>query len=93
VSIADDVPSGPDPSDLGGRADVADEERMLVTIRDTLYEGSWVDFVRDLERRLEDEPYVFDIHPATPRLKETIRHHLALIEGLRGRDGGPRSCR
>lgn len=55
------------------------EQRMLLDIRDTLYEGSWEDFKRDLEARRESQPHVFDTVPDAPRMLETIEEHLALI--------------
>lgn len=55
---------------------------MLLTIRDTLYEGSWEDFINDLRDRLADRPYVFETVPASPRLRQTIGHHMELIERL-----------
>jgi hypothetical protein len=61
---------------------LTDEERMLLELRDTLYEGSWEDFVRDLEARIAGHPYVFEIVPDTPHFTEVIRHHLQLIEAL-----------
>lgn len=63
---------------------------MLVLLRDELYEGNWDDFVQDLHDRLTGRPHLFDIQPASIRLQETIRHHLQLIDRLRGledRDG------
>ncbi len=79
-----DAPMGPadanpdlDPSNL------TDEQRMLVGIRDTLYEGSWDDFAHDLIARRDAKPHVFDILPATDTLRETIAAHLAQIDRLR----------
>ena len=62
---------------------LSEEERMLVLLRDELYDGSWDEFVRDLKDRLAARPHLFDITPASPRLRETIRHHLRLIGRLR----------
>jgi hypothetical protein len=59
------------------------EQRMLLDIRDTLYEGNWDDFVCDLEARLHGQPHVFDLVPETPGFAVTIRHHLRLIDELR----------
>jgi hypothetical protein len=64
-------------------ANLTPEQRMLINIRDTLYEGSWDDFAHDLEARLDSRSPVFDIVPASDRLKDTIRSHLMLIERLR----------
>ncbi len=61
----------------------ADDRQMLIQVRDTLYEGSWEDFVRDLKARLEGRPYVFEIDPPSPSLKATIETHLRLIEELK----------
>ena len=55
---------------------------MLLELRDTLYEGSWEDFVRDLEARIAGHPYVFEIVPESPHFNDVIRHHLQLIEAL-----------
>ena len=57
-------------------------QRMLLEVRDTLYEGSWEDFVRDLEARLHSQPHVFEVVPETPHFAETIRHHLRIIGEL-----------
>jgi len=62
---------------------LTEDERMLVLLRDELYEGNWDDFVQDLKDRLANKPHVFDIVPASPRLQETIREHLRLIDKLR----------
>ena len=61
---------------------LSDEERMLLELRDTLYEGNWEDFVLDLQARIAGQPHVFDIVPETPRFADVIRHHLRLIEAL-----------
>ncbi|HNQ23141.1 MAG TPA: hypothetical protein PKK06_08615 [Phycisphaerae bacterium] len=58
------------------------EHRLLLQIRDTLYEGNWEDFVHDLRARLNDEPHVFEIVPPSPAMKATIAGHLALIEEM-----------
>ena len=56
---------------------------MLLDIRDTLYEGSWEDFERDLQARRRSQPHVFDTVPDSPNMDETIRNHLVLIEEMR----------
>ena len=61
---------------------LSDEHRMLLRMRDTLYEGSWKDFVRDLNARANHEPRVFDTVPDTPGLEVTIRRHLGLITDM-----------
>lgn len=58
---------------------LTDEQRMLVQIRDTLYEGHWEDFLRDLEARSDGRPHVFAIGGASPELKTTIQRHIGLI--------------
>ena len=66
-----------DPSKL------TDEDRMLLRIRDTLYEGNWSDFTHDLVARRDSKPHVFDIEPASDRLRRTIEVHLTQIARLR----------
>jgi hypothetical protein len=72
-------PPGPSPEDQPA---LTDEQRMLVDLRDKLYEGNWEDFRRDLKARQESKPYVFDVVPPTPRLRETIARHLRVIDEL-----------
>ena len=62
---------------------LSEEQRMLIQIRDTLYEGSWDDFLSDLSARAEGRPHVFAIAAASPQMKTTIEHHVDLIEKLR----------
>ena len=52
------------------------EERMLIMLRDELYEGSWDDMIADLKNRLEGKPYVF-------KLAGRIEADLARIEQLK----------
>jgi hypothetical protein len=52
------------------------EERLLVAIRDELYEGSWDDLVADLEARKNRKPYVF-------KLATRLEEDLARVERLR----------
>jgi hypothetical protein len=68
---------------LNDRPSLTDEQRMLVQIRDTLYEGSWDDFLSDLSARAEGRPHVFSLANASPELKTTIQRHVDLIENLR----------
>ncbi len=56
---------------------------MLLRMRDTLYEGSWDDFVRDLQARGEGRPHVFDTISTSPEMRKTIETHLVLIERMR----------
>jgi hypothetical protein len=62
---------------------LTEEQRMLVQIRDTLYEGSWDDFLCDLNARAEGRPHVFAVTNASPELKTTIQRHVGLIDELR----------
>ena len=62
---------------------LTEEQRMLIQIRDTLYEGSWDDFLCDLSARSEGRPHVFSLNCASPELKTTIEHHVTLIDELR----------
>ncbi len=66
----------------GDQFPLTDEHRMLLHIRDTLYEGSWEDFVHDLKARAEDRPHAFETVPASPAMKSTIAHHLEMIEQM-----------
>lgn len=48
------------------------DERMLIRIRDELYEGSWDTMRRDLENRLAGKPYIF-------KLVSRIEHDLEAV--------------
>jgi len=61
---------------------LTDDHHMLLDIRDTLYDGDWKAFARDLIARAQSRPHVFEILPASDDLVSTIRHHLALIEEM-----------
>jgi hypothetical protein len=63
--------------------ELTDQHRMLLTIRDTLYEGSWEDFEADLRARAEDRPHVFETVRTSPEMKATIAGHLAMIDQMR----------
>jgi len=52
------------------------EERILITLRDELYSGSWGSMLDDLKARLEGKPYIF-------RLATRIEEDIARIERLR----------
>jgi hypothetical protein len=62
--------------------EMTNEHEMLLRVRDTLYEGSWEDFVADLKAQAESRPYVFDVLPPSSRMGSTISRHLALIDQL-----------
>ena len=52
------------------------EERLLVSIRDVLYEGSWDDLLEDLENRKDRKPFVF-------KLASRIEEDKSRVEKLR----------
>lgn len=58
---------------------LTDEHRMLLRMRDTLYEGDWGDFARDLEARASGQAHVFDTVAPNQAMNETIARHLDLI--------------
>ncbi|MCI0340835.1 MAG: hypothetical protein L0216_06730 [Planctomycetales bacterium] len=51
------------------------EEKMLVTLRDELYVGSWEKMLQDLRDRLKGRPYIF-------KLVSRIEEDLVRIEKL-----------
>lgn len=51
-------------------------EKMLVAVRDELYEGSWEMMLKDLEARMRGKPYVF-------KLANRIEDDIAAIKRLR----------
>jgi hypothetical protein len=51
-------------------------ERLLVTLREELYEGSWDLMLEDLRDRLEKRPYIF-------KLSSRIEADMAAIEKMR----------
>jgi hypothetical protein len=72
-------PAGGSPD---GQPELTDEQRMLVNLRDVLYEGSWDDFRADLEARRDDRPHVFDTVSESSRMPETIERHLRVVDEL-----------
>ncbi len=58
------------------------EQRMLLQIRDTLYEGNWDDFLADLNARAKNRPHVFATVPASADMRATIARHSALIADM-----------
>ena len=52
------------------------EERMLITLRDELYGGSWDRMLQDLQERRRGRPYIF-------KLVKRIEDDLSRIEALR----------
>lgn len=67
----------------GGSLALTLEHRMLLRIRDTLYEGNWEDFEYDLRARAEGRPHVFDTVPPSQDMRTTIEHHLKMIADMR----------
>lgn len=61
---------------------LSEEHRMLLRMRDTLYEGSWDDFVHDLKARVTDRPHVFATVPESRGMRSTIERHLLLISQM-----------
>ncbi len=42
-------------------ASLSPDERMLITLRDDLYGGSWEQMLKDLKDRLNNKPYIFKL--------------------------------
>ncbi len=53
------------------------EEKILVIVRDELYDGSWEEMLEDLKARLESRPYVFKL---TGRIESDIERIARLRE-------------
>jgi len=51
-------------------------ERVLIDLKDHLYEGSWERILEDLRARLEGKPYIF-------KLSQTIARDIAAIERMK----------
>lgn len=51
-------------------------ERVLLDLKDQLYEGSWERIIEDLRARLEGQPYIY-------KLSRTIARDLAAIERMK----------
>jgi len=71
------------PSNGTDRFLLTDDHRMLLQVRDTMYEGSWEDFIRDLEARAAGRAHVFELVPASDNMKATIVGHLRMISDMR----------
>ncbi len=56
---------------------------MLLQMRETLYEGEWEDFVRDLRARLAEKPYVFETVAPSAQVRGIIETHLVMIREMR----------
>jgi hypothetical protein len=51
------------------------EDRVLITLRDELYESSWDKMLKDLKDRMRGRPYIF-------KLVSRIKEDIARIEQL-----------
>lgn len=51
-------------------------ERVLLDLRDQLYEGSWERILEDLRARLDNKPYLY-------KLSQTIARDVAAIERMK----------
>jgi len=51
-------------------------ERVLLDLKEHLYEGSWERILSDLKARLDNKPYLF-------KLSQTITRDLAAIERMK----------
>jgi hypothetical protein len=51
-------------------------ERLLVALRDELYEKSWEQMLQDLKDRLDKRPYIF-------KLSSRIESDMAAVERMR----------
>lgn len=51
-------------------------ERVLIDLKEQLYEGSWERILGDLRARLEGKPYIF-------KLSKTIARDIAAIERMK----------
>ena len=59
---------------------LSEEEKMLLSLRDELYSGSWDSMLRDLEDRLQGKPYIF-------KLVNRIQDDISRIKKLRQYEG------
>ena len=51
-------------------------ERVLIDLKDQLYEGSWERILDDLKARLDNKPYIY-------KLSQTIARDVAAIERMK----------
>ena len=51
-------------------------ERVLLDLKDQLYEGSWERILEDLKARLDGKPYIY-------KLSQTISRDVAAIERMK----------
>lgn len=75
-------------------AQLSADERMLVTLRDELYDGSWEAMLKDLQDRLENKPYIFklvnriaaDIQRAEKLSEYEKKHKVNLADYLKKKE-------
>jgi hypothetical protein len=60
-------------------------ERVLIDLKEHLYEGSWERILQDLRARLEGKPYIF-------KLSKTIARDIAAIERLKAYETRQQVC-
>jgi len=65
------------------KPDLLPEEKILVIIRDELYDGNWDEMLEDLEARLAGRPYVLKL---ASRIEDDIKRikRLRTLEEERG---------
>lgn len=53
---------------------LSDEEKLLVKLRDELYQGEWAPMAEDLKARLDGRPFVFKlVHRIQDDLERIVR--------------------
>jgi len=62
---------------------LTDEHRMLLEMRNTLYEGFWADFLADLRARQAGRAHVFSTIRDSQHMTQTISRHISFIEAMR----------
>lgn len=68
------------------------EEKMIVTLRDELYQGSWEKMLSDLRDRVKGRPYIFklvnrieeDIERIEKLQRFELKHDVNLTDLLKG---------
>ena len=58
-------------------AQLSGDERMLVSLRDELYNGSWEQMLGDLKDRLSGKPYIFKL---VNRIQDDIKRIEKLMD-------------
>lgn len=73
-------PSAADPPEMAAEirqflAGLSEEQRMLIVLKQELYDGSWSAMRRDLQNRLDGKPYIF-------KLANRIQEDITRIDAL-----------